>query len=188
MSSKEIKARFKSFPKEQAKVLQSVREQICELLPGAQEEIKYGIPTWTSQGIGIIGLDGFKNHNSVFPYGGDLGNDLRGQLAKFEMTKGSIHFEVDKVFPKALLKKIITRKIELINDSFPNSKGKVFELYTNGFLKAKGSRKNGELHGYWEWYRKDGTIMRSGNFKSGQNVGEWITYDSSSKVYKVTQK
>ncbi len=188
MSSKEIKARLKSFPKEQAKVLQSVREQICELLPGAQEEIKYGIPTWTSQGIGIIGLDGFKSHNSVFPYGGDLGNDLRSQLSKFEMTKGSIHFEVDKVFPKALLKKIITRKIELINDSFPNSKGKVFELYTNGFLKAKGSRKNGELHGYWEWYRKDGTVMRSGNFKSGLQVGEWITYDAAGTLYKVSQK
>ena len=69
-----------------------------------------------------------------------------------------------------------------------NSKGKVFEFYTNGFLKARGSMKAGELHGYWEWFRKDGTIMRSGNFKSGQNVGEWITYDSSGKVYKVTQK
>ena len=188
MSSKEIKARFKALPNEQAKVLQIVREQICELLPGAQEEIKYGIPTWTSQGIGIIGLDGFKNHNSIFPYGGDLGSDLRIQLSKFKITKGSIHFEVDEVFPKALLKKIITRKIELINESFPNSKGKVFEFYTNGFLKAKGSRKNGELHGYWEWYRKDGTIMRSGNFKSGLQVGEWITYDATGSVYKVSQK
>jgi len=188
MSSKEIKARFKVFPKEQAKVLQTVREQICHLLPGAEEVIKYGIPTWTSQGIGIIGLDGFKNHNSIFPYVGDLGTDLRGQLVKFEMTKGSIHFEVDKVFPKALLKKIILRKIELINESFPNSQGKALEFYTNGFLKAKGMKKSGELHGYWEWYRKDGTIMRSGNFKNGQTVGEWITYDSSGKLYKVTQK
>jgi antitoxin component YwqK of YwqJK toxin-antitoxin module len=76
----------------------------------------------------------------------------------------------------------------MINDSFPNSKGKVFEFYGNGFLKAKGAMKASELHGYWEWFRKDGTIMRSGNFKNGQNVGEWITYDSSGKVYKVTQK
>lgn len=188
MSSKEINARFKAFPKAQAKALQSVREQICDLLPGAKEEIKYGIPTWTSVGIGIIGLDGFKNHNSIFPYGGDLGSELRGQLAKFESTKGSIHFKVDQVFPKALLKKIILRKIQLINESFPNSKGKVFEFYTTGFLKAKGSLKNGELHGYWEWYRKDGIIMRSGNFKAGNQVGEWITYDATGSVYKVSQK
>ena len=188
MSSKEITAHFKTFPQEQAKVLHAVRQEICDLLPGAQEEIKYGIPTWTVEGIGVIGIDGFKKHNSVFPYGGNLGAELKAALSKYETTKGSIHFEMDKVFPKALLKKIIARKIEIINESFPNSKGKVFEFYANGFIKARGSMKAGELHGFWQWYRKDGTIMRSGNFKSGQNVGEWITYDSSGKVYKVTQK
>jgi antitoxin component YwqK of YwqJK toxin-antitoxin module len=76
----------------------------------------------------------------------------------------------------------------MINDSFPNSKGKVFEFYGNGYLKAKGAKKTGELHGYWEWYRKDGTIMRSGYFKSGLQVGEWITFDAIGNVYKVSQK
>lgn len=188
MSSKEIAARLKAFPQSQSKVLLGVREQITALLPGATEVIKYGIPTWTIEGIGVIGIDGFKNHNSVFPYGGDMGPELVRDLSRFETTKGSIHFEIDKPFPKVLLRKIVLRKIKLINASFPNSKGKVFEFYTNGFLKAKGAMKAGQLHGYWEWFRKDGTIMRSGNFKNGLNVGEWITYDSSGKIYKVTQK
>lgn len=188
MGSKLITARFKRFPPEQGQALLKVRDEISRLLPGAEEEIKYGIPTWTIEGIGVIGIDGFKNHNSVFPYGGDLGAELKAALSQFETTKGSIHFVQEKVFPKALLKKIIARKIEIINDSFPNSRGKVLEFYANGFLKARGSMKAGELHGYWEWFRKDGTIMRSGHFKNGQNVGEWITYDSSGKVYKVSQK
>jgi uncharacterized protein YdhG (YjbR/CyaY superfamily) len=188
MSKKEITARLKSFPSVQSKVLIKVRDEISKLLPGATEEIKYGIPTWTIEGIGVIGIDGFKNHNSLFPYSGNLGSDFKTALSKFETTKGSIHFDLDREFPKALLKKIIARRIEMINDSFPNSKGKVFEFYGNGFLKARGAMKVGELHGYWEWYRKDGTIMRSGNFKNGQTEGEWITYDSSGKVYKVTQK
>ena len=188
MSSKLITARLKSFPPEQSRVLLKVRNEISKILPGAYEEIKYGIPTWTTEGIGVIGIDGFKKHNSVFPYSGNLGSDFKTALSKFETTKGSIHFDLDKEFPKVLLKKIIARRIEMINDSFPNSKGKVFEFYGNGFLKARGSMKAGALHGYWEWFRKDGTIMRSGNFKNGQNVGEWITYDSSGKVYKVTQK
>jgi uncharacterized protein YdhG (YjbR/CyaY superfamily) len=188
MSSKEISARLKSFPKEQSEVLLQLRKDISELLPGAHEEIKYGIPTWTIQGIGVIGIDGFKNHNSLFPYGGDLGAVINVQLAKFERTKGSIHFEINQHFPKALLRKVLVRKIEMINDSFPNSKGKVFEFYSNGFLKAKGSMKSGALHGYWEWYRKEGTIMRSGHFKNGLQTGEWITYDSYGSVYKVTTK
>ncbi len=188
MTSKEITARLKSFPLAQSKVLLKVRSEISALLPGATEVIKYGIPTWTIEGIGVIGIDGFKNHNSIFPYGGNPGAELNAALAKFETTKGSIHFDVEKEFPKALLRRIIASKIEIINGSFPNSKGKVLEFYGNGFLKARGSMKTGKLHGYWEWYRKDGVIMRSGNFKNGENVGEWITYDSSGKVYKVTQK
>jgi uncharacterized protein YdhG (YjbR/CyaY superfamily) len=188
MSSKEITAHLKTFPKAQSNALLEVRKQITALLPGATEVIKYGIPTWTIEGIGVIGIDGFKNHNSVFPYGGDLGTELVRQLSKFETTKGSIHFQHDKAFPKALLKKIVLRKIELINESFPNSKGKVFEFYTNGFVKAKGSMKDNHLHGYWEWFRKDGIIMRSGNFKGGLQVGEWITFDGTGSVYKVSHK
>jgi len=42
------------------------------------------------------------------------------------------------------------------------------------------------LTGYWEWFRKDGTKMRSGTFDKGQQVGEWTTYDKQGRVYKVT--
>ena len=43
------------------------------------------------------------------------------------------------------------------------------------------------LTGYWEWFRKDGTKLRSGYFKDGKQVGEWTTYDTKGKVYKVTK-
>lgn len=42
------------------------------------------------------------------------------------------------------------------------------------------------MEGYWEWFRKDGTKMRSGHFKNGERVGEWTTYDREGQVYKVT--
>ncbi len=41
---------------------------------------------------------------------------------------------------------------------------------------------------YWEWFRKDGTIMRSGHFKKGKQVGEWITYDKKGKFIKCAMK
>jgi antitoxin component YwqK of YwqJK toxin-antitoxin module len=46
---------------------------------------------------------------------------------------------------------------------------------------------DGVLHGYWEWFRKDGTLMRSGFFDTGVQVGEWTTYDAKGNVYKVTK-
>ena len=41
--------------------------------------------------------------------------------------------------------------------------------------------------GYWEWFRKDGTKLRSGYFDGGEQTGEWTTYDRRGQVYKVTR-
>jgi hypothetical protein len=42
------------------------------------------------------------------------------------------------------------------------------------------------MNGYWEWFRKDGTIMRSGHFDKDKQVGEWITYDRNEEKVKIT--
>ncbi|GHD12893.1 hypothetical protein GCM10016234_17800 [Tianweitania populi] len=47
---------------------------------------------------------------------------------------------------------------------------------------------DGTLSGYWEWFRIDGTKLRSGHFDNGKQVGEWITYDRSGRPHKVTTK
>lgn len=42
------------------------------------------------------------------------------------------------------------------------------------------------MHGYWEWFRKDGSKSRSGHFDTGKQVGEWITYDRNGQPVKTT--
>lgn len=72
----------------------------------------------------------------------------------------------------------------------PQTKKPVIDTYIkrhkDGSIWAKGKMLKGKLDGYWEWYRKDGTRMRSGHFKQSKQVGEWITYDKKGKVYKIT--
>ncbi len=60
------------------------------------------------------------------------------------------------------------------------------EYHKDGSIWAKGHTLNGTPTGYWEWFRKDGTRMRSGTFEKGQQVGKWTTYDKSGRVVKVT--
>lgn len=60
--------------------------------------------------------------------------------------------------------------------------------HKDGTLRAKGQMLDGALSGYWEWFRIDGTKLRSGHFDNGQQVGEWITYDRSGRPHKVTMK
>jgi antitoxin component YwqK of YwqJK toxin-antitoxin module len=60
------------------------------------------------------------------------------------------------------------------------------EYYKDGSVKGRGLIVDGAMEGYWEWFRKDGTKLRSGHFKANEQVGEWITYDQRGEVYKVT--
>lgn len=187
MSSKLVTAHLKKFDKEQRLCLQEIREVVTKALPTAEESIKYGIPTFTIEGVAVIGFDGFKGHNSIFPYSGSFNLRLTNDLKQYEQTKGSIHFSRTQSFPKSLLIKILKERIIQINESYPKRNGEFLEFYGNGVLKAKGRYKGEALHGDWQWFRKSGVIMRSGSFKNGLQVGSWTTYDQGGKIYKVTQ-
>lgn len=117
MSKAEITAHLKKFDKPQRDALQAVRLIISEALPEADEVIKYGIPTFAINGKGVIGFDGFKNHNSIFPYSGSIGARLKDELASYVQTKGSIHFDKEKAMPKSLLKKIIKERLKQLAES-----------------------------------------------------------------------
>ena len=59
--------------------------------------------------------------------------------------------------------------------------------HNDGTIWAKGTMVGSQPEGYWEWFRKDGTKLRSGYFEKGKQVGDWTTYDKNGKVYKVTR-
>jgi antitoxin component YwqK of YwqJK toxin-antitoxin module len=63
---------------------------------------------------------------------------------------------------------------------------KHIEYHVDGSIWAKGRMAGGEMTGYWEWFRKDGTKSRSGYFENSRQVGEWTTYDKQGGVVKVT--
>jgi antitoxin component YwqK of YwqJK toxin-antitoxin module len=58
--------------------------------------------------------------------------------------------------------------------------------YGNGKLKMTGFHVDGEMHGAWAWYRLDGSLMRTGAFDRGRQVGIWRTLDRSGRVVKET--
>ncbi|MEX0616265.1 MAG: hypothetical protein WD231_00460 [Candidatus Woykebacteria bacterium] len=60
------------------------------------------------------------------------------------------------------------------------------KYHKDGSIWAKGQLVVGVMEGYWEWFRKEGTKMRSGHFEKGKQTGEWITYDKNGDVYKKT--
>lgn len=67
--------------------------------------------------------------------------------------------------------------------------GYMIKYHANGVTRwSKGKVVDGQPDGYWEWYRPDGTLKRSGHFKLGEAVGEWTTYNDKGEVHKVTNR
>jgi antitoxin component YwqK of YwqJK toxin-antitoxin module len=58
--------------------------------------------------------------------------------------------------------------------------------YPNGTPRFRGFHLDGEMHGEWTFYRSDGSVMRTGTFDRGRQVGSWITFDRAGKTVKVT--
>ncbi|MCF8549784.1 MAG: DUF1801 domain-containing protein [Pontimonas sp.] len=181
-----VESIIESFPEKQAAALAAVRSQLHDLLPTAIEDLTWGMPTLRVEGIIAVSFLGFSHHNSLFP-GPEVQELLGPALDGYTTTKGTIHFDQHKAPPKAFLKKLVEARITVINSSFPKKSGAFLELYKNGVVKARGSYKGEAMHGAWSFYRKDGTPMRSGSFRLGEQVGTWITYDSAGRAYKETQ-
>jgi antitoxin component YwqK of YwqJK toxin-antitoxin module len=59
-------------------------------------------------------------------------------------------------------------------------------FYSNGLPRFKGQYQSGKMHGFWEFFRKDGSLMRSGHFDQDRQVGVWTTFARDGSVVKQT--
>jgi uncharacterized protein YdhG (YjbR/CyaY superfamily) len=91
----------------QRSVLIELRLLILEFIPDADECIAYNIPCFKVNGKGIAGFDTYKNHNSYFPFSGQVFREMPEGLEGYELTKGSLHFSKDECLPRELVKRLI---------------------------------------------------------------------------------
>ena len=183
----EFKTQLKKFPLEQQKALLETIEAAEKLFPKATRAIAWGMPTLQIGKDNLCHVMGFKNHNSLFPSSGSVAAQLKSDLSKYKVSKGTIQFDFDKPFPKPLLKKILLARLNQINSSYPKKNGEFLEYYKNGGIKVRGKYKGNKMHGKWEFFRMDGSLMRSGSFTNGIQSGTWITFDAKGRKVKVTK-
>jgi uncharacterized protein YdhG (YjbR/CyaY superfamily) len=174
--------------------LQRIRSIVNKTVPEAEESISYDMPTFKYKGKRLIYFAAFKNHMSIY---GSLGS-LEDKLGAHKLShKGTLQFTEKNPLPEQIIQEIVINKkteIDKASSWHNQQKTEVIGGYTIKYhadgksIFAKGKVINGQPDGYWEWYRPDGTLKRSGYFSSGKPVGEWTTYDQKGKVYKVTNK
>ena len=186
MSASFVNEALARFPFGQHQALQAVRTVLVATLPGAKEVIAWGMPSLRIDGDLVVSYQGFSKHNSLFPSSSAVFEELSNELGAYTVTKGSIHFDLDRPLPATLIRKIVRVRLAEINASYPRSSGEIKCFYSNGFLKFRGKMKNDAMSGKWEWFRKDGSVMRTGEFRAGQQRGTWRTFASDGRL--VTEK
>jgi uncharacterized protein YdhG (YjbR/CyaY superfamily) len=115
MTSGEIDAYLTQVTGPQRSVLQSLRETIRSIVPGAQECISYKIPAFRVDGHVVAGFAAYKNHLSYFPFSGSVLSMLGPSLEGRTRTKSALHFTEGSPLTSELVALLIhTRLAEIV--------------------------------------------------------------------------
>ena len=92
------------FPPDVRKALKTVRATIRKALPGSEEAISYGIPTFRHGGGYVIYFAGWKKHFSLYPVTARLAERFKKELGDYEMSgKGTVRFPLSEPVPIKLV-------------------------------------------------------------------------------------
>jgi uncharacterized protein YdhG (YjbR/CyaY superfamily) len=98
-------------PEPARSTLRKIREVIRSVVPAeATEAISYGMPSFKYKGA-LVWFAAFSDHCSFFPGSGRVIASFQDELKKFQTSKGTIRFPVDKPLSAALVKKIVKARI-----------------------------------------------------------------------------
>jgi uncharacterized protein YdhG (YjbR/CyaY superfamily) len=86
--------------------LQRVRSTIRKALPGAEEIISYQMPAYKLHGKVALFFAGWKEHFSLYPAGEKLVEAFKKELARYDVSKGTIRFPLSKPVPVGLIGRI----------------------------------------------------------------------------------
>jgi uncharacterized protein YdhG (YjbR/CyaY superfamily) len=110
-SAKSVDEYLERVPEPARSTLKKVRAVIRSVVPaGTTEVISYGIPTFRYK-RGLVAFAAFRDHCSFFPLGSSVLDAFKEDLNSFRVSKGTLHFPLDKPLPAALVKKIVKARI-----------------------------------------------------------------------------
>jgi uncharacterized protein YdhG (YjbR/CyaY superfamily) len=93
-----------SFPEDVQAILQEVRRTIHQAVPGAEETIKYKMPTVTLQGKSLLHFAGWQHHIGLYPIpAGDP--EFEQDIAPYR-EKATARFPLDKPIPYQLIQRL----------------------------------------------------------------------------------
>lgn len=95
-----------TFPDDIQSRLESMRQIIKIVIPGAIETISYQIPTFKINNKNIVHFSAYKKHIGLYP-GSSAIEHFKEELSQYKWSKGAVQFPLDNPIPSELVKKIV---------------------------------------------------------------------------------
>ena len=109
-AGKTVDEYIEGFPADVQKILQKVRATIKKAAPGAEETIKYGIPTFTLKG-NLVHFGGYKEHIGFYPAPAGI-DAFKKELAAYQTGKGTLQFPLNKPIPYDIITRVVKFRVE----------------------------------------------------------------------------
>jgi uncharacterized protein YdhG (YjbR/CyaY superfamily) len=97
------------FPPDVRVILDKIRLTIRKAAPGAEEAIKYQLPTFVLKG-NLVHFGAFKNHFGLYPTSTGI-EAFKNELSGYETSKGAVQFPFDEPIPYALITRIVKFRV-----------------------------------------------------------------------------
>jgi uncharacterized protein YdhG (YjbR/CyaY superfamily) len=107
---KDVNSYIKTARRDVRAKLVQLRRVIKATAPRADEGISYGMPYYEYKGA-LAYFAAFKSHVSLFVPPPVI-EEHRRELKAYETTKSSIHFQLDKPLPYALVRKMVRARMK----------------------------------------------------------------------------
>jgi len=101
---KNIDEYIANYPPSTQDILKKVRAVIKKVAPGAIEKISYGIPTFW-QGKNVVHFAAYEKHIGFYP-GAEPLVVFENKLKRYETSKGTVRFLLNKPIPYDLIEEI----------------------------------------------------------------------------------
>ena len=98
------------FPPDVQATLRRLREVIKEAAPGAEEAIRYGMPTFRLNG-NLVHFAAYKTHIGFYPIPSGI-TAFQKELAKYEVSKGTVRFPIGGPIPYDLIERIVRFRVK----------------------------------------------------------------------------
>jgi len=99
------------FPVEVQSILEQLRTTILAAAPGAEEDIRYQMPTFRLKNKNVIHFAAYKKHIGFYPAPSGI-EAFPQELSPYKTSKGAVQFPIDQPLPFELIDRIVRFRVK----------------------------------------------------------------------------